>query len=68
MNFREHRISGVVLLVGALMLVAHVALGLLAVIALDQWVSGAVIGAVILVFALAHIVVGKHGLPGHHRG
>ena len=68
MNFREHRISGVVLLVGALMLVAHVALGLLAVIAFDQWVSGAVIGAVILALALAHIVVGKHGLPGHPRG
>ncbi len=67
MNFRQHRLSLAAALVGAVVLAAHVTLGVVAVLTLSQWMSGAAIGLVVLGLAVAHLVAGRHSLPGHQR-
>jgi len=61
MNLRQHPVSLAAALLGVVVVAAHLALGLLAVITLGQWVSGAGIGVAVVVLASAHLLAGHHG-------
>ena len=52
MPSRSHRIALAIAVIGAALLVVHVALGAAAMMTYSQWTSGAVIGSVLLVVGI----------------
>ena len=57
--FRKHKLATVVAVVGALMLAAHVILGLAGVMTAASWISGAAIGMVLLVAGGTRVAIGR---------
>ena len=57
--FRKHIVATVVATVGALLLVAHVILGVAGVMSAASWISGAAIGMVLLVAGGTRVAIGR---------
>ena len=52
-----HKVAIGAAIIGAVVAAAHVVLGVAAVLTVGQWVSGAVVGAILLGAAAFHLVI-----------